>query len=461
MHCELFDESYCGNKVKQEVTKWNINDYRSDPDQALSDLFVDQQHRLDEIKDIAENHMHHRGALWDEAAMIDLLRNRTPEYLWDWMRETGVDPDDGVHTALDLAAKLDHKHKQAIKKKKKKAEKKKQKNEKLDNNEENKRANADVDNRSNKRRCLHSDRDDDSDAINESSYSDEESSSGDEQSSSGDERSSDDEILSDDDGSREDDGSKVDSDDDSYSSDHRNSTATKQAPAHGDTRVVLLNGMDCTWKNCPVNPESDKFDWEAAKLYMFKDGGRYTWYADVFHEESRKRRAARQPQPQPQSHFQAPAQGPQYHPYYPPVPQAYHQQYMPSHGPSPGQAQPTTSSPHPAFLSTDGACFRFSDQPDVSTGRVLDAPLSFVPHNRLVPDDLLGKLPSQLSLRHCASTAESLAFSMGRAESSDSIPQFCSDEFWTTWPGNPFTNQLFSLRIPASLHHGGKSVTAR
>ena len=57
--------------------------------------------------------------------------------------------------------------------------------------------------------------------------------------------------------------------------------------------------MDCNWKNCLVNPESDNFDWEAAKQYMYEEGGRNTWYANVFHEESRKRRAARQPQ----SHF--------------------------------------------------------------------------------------------------------------------------------------------------------------
>ncbi|EJK52285.1 hypothetical protein THAOC_28458, partial [Thalassiosira oceanica] len=330
MQCILFDVTYCGNKVKQEITKWRINDYKTDPNQALSDLYVEQQHRLDELTAMAEGDMHHRGANWDDAYMIDLLHTRVPDAEWEWLGETGFDPFDGQQTPLDVCEKLDHKHKQAIKKKKKEAEKKEQKNEKLDNDGENKRANADVDNRSNKRRCLHSDRDDDSDAINESSCSDEESSSGDEQSSSGDDRSSDDEILSDDDGSR------VESDDDSYSSDRRDSTATTQAPAHGDSRVVLLNGMDCTWKNCLVNPDSNKFDWEAAKHYMYKEGGRNTWYADVFHEESRKRRASRQPQ----SHFQAPAQGPQYHPYYPPVPQAYHQQYMPSQGPSPGQALP-------------------------------------------------------------------------------------------------------------------------
>ncbi|EJK78030.1 hypothetical protein THAOC_00095, partial [Thalassiosira oceanica] len=189
MQCVLYDVTYCGNKVKQEITKWRINDYRTDPTQALSDLYVEQQHRLDELTAMAEGDMHHRGAVAIKAA----------------------------------------------EKKKKEAEKKKQENEKLDNDGENKRANADVDNRSNKRRCLHSDRDDDSDATNESS-------SGDEQSYSGDERSSDDEILSDDDGSREDDGSEVESDDDSYSSDRCDSAATTQAPAHGDSRVVLLNG---------------------------------------------------------------------------------------------------------------------------------------------------------------------------------------------------------------------------
>ena len=161
----------------------------------------------------------------------------TPEDFWDWMKETGVDPDDGTHTALELAEKLDHKHKQAIKKaeQKKEAEKKEQKNEKLDNNGENKRANADVDNpvdiRSNKRRCLRSESDDDSQAIKESSSSAEESSSSNEQSSSSDERSSDDERLSDDDGSRKDDSSKVESDGDSCSSDRRNSSAKKQGQA--------------------------------------------------------------------------------------------------------------------------------------------------------------------------------------------------------------------------------------
>ena len=192
----MYNEIWCGNLVKQEVSKWSLLDFRSESEQPLADLYVEQQHRLDEIKDMAENHMHHRGALWDDAAMIDLLRNRTPEDLWDWMKETGVDPDDGTHTALELAEKLDHKHKQAIKKaeQKKEAEKKEQQNEKLDNNGENKRANADVDNpvdiRSNKRRCLCSESDDDSKAINESSSSAEESSSSDKESSSGDEQPS-------------------------------------------------------------------------------------------------------------------------------------------------------------------------------------------------------------------------------------------------------------------------------
>ncbi|EJK50425.1 hypothetical protein THAOC_30608 [Thalassiosira oceanica] len=489
MHCDLFDETYCGNKVKQEVTKWKIDDYRSDPNQALSDLYVDQQHRLDEIKEMTEQHMHHRGAVWDDAFMIDLLRKRVPESEWDWLGETGFDPFDGNHTALQVAEKLDHKHKQAIKEAAKKQKRRKQKNEKLDNDgekEENKRANADVDNRSNKRRCLHSDRDDDSDAINESS-------SGNDQSSSGDERSSDDEILSDDDGSREDDGSKVESDDDSYSSDRRDSTATTQAPAHGDSRVVLLNGMDCTWKNCLVNPESNKFDWEAAKQYRAGSVVHQAAAAVALSGASSRTavspvlsagasslpsavHAVAQPiartglaacsssavRPVPLSGIPLRSssgsssalwwpiaiwpsflidgacfasatstvsrQRPVFSPFISII-------TIISFQPNPVR---TTSSPHPAFLSTDGACFRFSDQPDVSTGRVLDAPLSFVPHDRLVPDDLLGKPPSQLSLRHCASTAESLAFSMGRAESSDSIPQFCTDSVLDNLAWDPF-----------------------
>ena len=55
---------------------------------------------LQEIKDLAENHMHHRGVQWDDAAFKDLLRSCVPNDMWNWMKES-MDPNaanDGPRT---------------------------------------------------------------------------------------------------------------------------------------------------------------------------------------------------------------------------------------------------------------------------------------------------------------------------------------------------------------------------
>ena len=145
---------------------------------------------------------------------------------------------------------------------------------------------------------------------------------------------------------------------------------SNRAPTE-DYHYVNFADKSCKWKNHPLNPKSDQWDYELAKDYMFRgnkfncgklDGGKCKWYRDIFNEGVQQEKAKRQNNNRQQNHGQRNIQrnGQQsYHqmplppppPYYPPpapYAQGYHFQAPPSSHPNnihPQQGGPSNQAP--------------------------------------------------------------------------------------------------------------------
>ena len=128
---------------------------------------------------------------------------------------------------------------------------------------------------------------------------------------------------------------------------------SNRAPTE-DYHWVNFADKNCKWKNHPLNPKSDSWDYELAKDYMYRgtkfncdklDGGKCNWYKSIFYEGSQQEKSKRQhsngqqkngqrngqrngQNNDQQSYHQMPLPPPP--PYYPPAPYAQGFHFVPN-----------------------------------------------------------------------------------------------------------------------------------
>ena len=272
---KLMDETWLGDACYQQYQAWPLSKYKSVKGQKVCDLFVHQEGRKNELLGYFMQRMHFRGNPIGEPEKIAHLKNKCPEDLWD--KANAIEDLDQLNTSIAVAEVIDRVYKPEFEK----AQKDSKKNDNGNGNGKRKTDDSSSDGNPTKKGRN---------------------------------------------GNRNNrNGRNGRNNNNRNGNDRRNNqdrrpqhNASKEKPSNGQQTVVLENGWTGLWKNCPVNPGSHKFDWTSAKKYNFDEGGKDTWYLDIFIKEARRRKAS-----QPQSNYQSPQPYPP-QPQYPQAQHAYH-----------------------------------------------------------------------------------------------------------------------------------------
>lgn len=234
---KLFDETWLGNACLEQIRGWSLSKYKSDANQSLCDLWVTQEGRKDDLREFCTDRMHYNGNPIDEPEKIAHLKSKVPENMWK--NANKIRELDNLNTAMEICETLDREYEPEFDKSMKD---KKTKNDK--GNGKRKPEDSSNDDQSHKKHRngdRNGDRNGNRNGRRNNRY-----------------------------GRRND------------QNNHRRPqhNASKDKPRNGNSTVVLENGWTGKWMNCPVNPESEKFDWTRAKKYQFDEGGKDTWYLD-------------------------------------------------------------------------------------------------------------------------------------------------------------------------------------